>query len=105
MITYTHTLPADAQKQGVDTVQVTRTIIEPTYIHAWMQYGTVDDEGAFVNDDLVGVHKLVVDDMEAFGQSASNIDTLPSTKGETLQAAAAGLCAYADEHDLWHTQQ
>jgi len=104
MITYTHTLPSDAQKQGVSAVQVTRTIIEPNYIHAWIQYGTVDENGEFISDELVGTHKLVISDMEAFGESASNIDTLPSTKGETLQAAAAGLCAYADENDLWHTQ-
>lgn len=105
MITYTHTLPYEAQSQGVDTVQVSRTIIEPSFVHAWMTYGTVDADGNFVPDDLVGTHKLVVDDMESFAESPSNIGTLPETKGETLQAAAAGLCAYADENDLWHTQQ
>jgi hypothetical protein len=105
MITYTHTLPDDAQNQGVDTVQVSRTIIEPSFIHAWIQYGTVDADGSFVPDDLVGTHKLVVDDMQVFAESPSSIDALPDTKGETLQAAAAGLCEYADENDLWHTQK
>lgn len=105
MITYTHTLPDAAQKQGVDTVQVRRTIIQPSYIHAWIQYGTVDADGNFVDDDLVGEHKLVVDDMETFAQASSELTELPDTKGETLQAAAAGLCTYADNNDLWHTQQ
>lgn len=105
MITYTHTLPDAAQQQGVDTIQVTRTIIEPTYIHAWISYGITDADGNFVSDDLVGTHKLVVDDMEAFGSSESSIDALPSTKRETLQAAAAGLCSYADANNLWHTTE
>jgi hypothetical protein len=103
MITYTHTLPDAAQKQGVDTIQVTRTIIEPSYIHAWITYGTTDADGNFQPDDLVGTHKLVIDDMESFGASNSTIDSAPSTKADTLEAAAAGLCEYADAHNLWHT--
>ena len=105
MITYTHTLPDAAQGQGVDTIQVRRTIIEPTYIHAWIQYGTTDENGDFVEDSLVGEHKLVIDDMSSFADEPSMIDELPATKGETLQAAAAGLCDYADSNDLWHTQK
>jgi hypothetical protein len=100
----THTLPDKAQKQGVDTVQVRRTIIEPSFIHATIQYGTVGGDGQFVDDSLVGTHKLVIGDMEAFEASPSELVELPSTKGETLQAVAAGLCTYADENDLWHTQ-
>jgi hypothetical protein len=105
MITYTHPLPDKAQKQGVDTIQVTRTIIEPSYIHAWISYGTTDAEGTFQPDDLVGTHKLVIQDMDDFAASSSTIEALPETKGETLQASAAGLCKYADSNDLWHTQR
>jgi len=76
-----------------------------SYIHAWISYGTTDAEGTFQPDDLVGTHKLVVQDMDDFAASTSTIETLPETKGETLQASAAGLCKYADANDLWHTQR
>jgi len=42
-----------------------------------------------------------VPDMEAFAGADSSLNTLPSTKGDLLEASAKGLALYADSNELW----
>jgi len=101
MLEYVHELPTSIQREGVTHASVGRTIIDNTMLHAQVTYGTLSDDGQFQEDPLAGTHKLVVPDMEAFAGAQSSIDTLPSTKGELLQASAQGLALYADSNELW----
>jgi len=101
MLEYVHELPTSIQREDVTHASVGKTIIDNTLLHAMVTYGTVDTDGKFQADPLAGTHKLVVPDMEAFAGAQSSIDTLPSTKGELLQASAKGLALYADTNELW----
>jgi len=101
MLEYVHELPTSIQREGVTHASVGRTIIDNTMLHAQVTYGILNVDGQFEKDPLAGTHKLVVPDMEAFAGAQSSIDTLPSTKGELLQASARGLALYADSHNLW----
>jgi hypothetical protein len=101
MIKYIHELPINIQRQNVTHASVGRTIIDNNMLHAQVAYGTVNADGEFEKDPLAGTHKLVVPDMQAFAQADSSIDTLPSTKGELLQASAKGLALWADQNNLW----
>jgi hypothetical protein len=103
MLEYVHELPTSIQREGVTHASVGKTIIDNQMLHAEVAYGTVNDSGEFQADGLAGTHKLVVPDMQDFAESPSTLDTLPDTKGALLEASAAGLVAYADENDLWHT--
>jgi hypothetical protein len=101
MLEYIHELPTSIQREGITHVSVGRTIIDNRMLHAEVAYGTLNADGEFEKDPLAGTHKLVVPDMEAFVQAQSSIDTLPSTKGELLQASAKGLALWADQNNLW----
>jgi hypothetical protein len=101
MLEYIHELPTSIQREGVTHASVGRTIIDNSMLHAEVTYGTVNADGEFEKDPLAGTHKLVVPDMQAFAQADSSIDTLPSTKGELLQASAKGLALWADQNNLW----
>jgi hypothetical protein len=67
---------------------------------AEVTYGTLSN-GEFEKDPLAGTHKLVVPDMQKFAEADSSIDTLPTTKGDLLQASAKGLALWADQNNLW----
>jgi len=101
MLEYVHELPDSIQREGVTHASVGRTIIDNHMLHAKVTYGILNAEGEFEKDPLAGTHKLVVPDMKAFAGAESSIDTLPSTKGELLQASARGLALYADSNELW----
>lgn len=105
MLTYVHSLPEKATRGSIDKVQVSRTIIEDSFIHSYIVYGSTDESGEFTEENLVGTHKLVVSDMASLMQDASQMKQIPETKGDLIQAAAAALCHYADKNDLWATQQ
>lgn len=105
MLEYIHELPADAQRTNATHAYIGRTIIDNNMLHAQVTYGTLDSEDEFQADGLAGTHKLVVPDMADFAQAPSSLDTLPATKGDLLEASAQGLALYADQNDLWHTQQ
>jgi len=100
MLEYIHELPSDIQRKNITHASVGRTIIDNNMLHAQVSYGTLK-KGEFERDPLAGTHKLVVPDMEDFAEAESSIDTLPSTKGELLQASAQGLALYADSNNLW----
>jgi hypothetical protein len=101
MLEYVHELPTAIQREGVTHASVGRTIIDNTMLHAQVTYGTVSDAGEFERDPLAGTHKLVVPDMRDFAQADSSLDTVPTTKGDLLEASAKGLALYADSNDLW----
>jgi len=101
MLEYVHELPASIQREGVTHASVGKTIIDNTMLHAEVAYGTLTADGEFEKDPLAGTHKLVVPDMEAFAGADSSLDTLPSTKGDLLEASAKGLALYADSNELW----
>jgi len=101
MLEYIHELPTSIQREGVTHASVGRTIIDNTMLHAQVAYGTLNADSEFEKDPLAGTHKLVVPDMQKFVEAESSIDTLPSTKGELLQASAKGLALYADSNELW----
>jgi hypothetical protein len=101
MLQYVHKLPTNIQRENVTHASVGRTIIDNNMLHAQVAYGTLNVDGEFEKDPLAGTHKLVVPDMQAFAQADSSIDTLPTTKGELLQASAKGLALWADENNLW----
>lgn len=103
MHTYVHQLPSIAQQQGVTHVQLTRLIVEPNMLHAFVEYGILDSDNEFVRDELMERKKLVVNDMAEFKEADSDMETLPSTKGEAMQKIAQGLATYADRRDLWQT--
>jgi hypothetical protein len=101
MLEYIHELPTSIQREGVTHASVGRTIIDNSMLHAEVTYGTVNADGEFEKDPLAGTHKLVVPDMQKFAEAESSIDTLPTTKGELLQASAKGLALWADQNNLW----
>jgi hypothetical protein len=101
MLEYVHELPTAIQREGVTHASVGRTIIDNTMLHAQVTYGTVSDAGEFERDPLAGTHKLVVPDMRDFAQADSSLDTVPTTKGDLLEASAKGLALYADSNELW----
>jgi hypothetical protein len=100
MLEYIHELPASIQREGVTHASVGRTIIDNSMLHAEVTYGTLSN-GEFEKDPLAGTHKLVVPDMQKFAEADSSIDTLPTTKGDLLQASAKGLALWADQNNLW----
>jgi len=101
MLQYVHELPTSIQREGVTHASVGRTIIDNNMLHAEVTYGTTNADGEFEKDPLAGTHKLVVPDMQKFAEADSSIDTLPTTKGELLQASAKGLALWADQNNLW----
>jgi len=103
MLQYVHELPTELQREGVTHASLGRTIIDSQMLHVEVTYGTLNESGEFEEDALSGTHKLVVPNMELFLRAPSAIDTPPDTAEDLLKNAAAGLAAYADAQDLWHT--
>jgi len=101
MLEYVHELPTNLQRESVTHASIGRTIIDNAMLHATVAYGTLDSEGTFQKDDLAGEHKLVVPDMADFAEAASALDSVPTTKGDLLEASAKGLALYADSNNLW----
>jgi hypothetical protein len=101
MLEYVHELPTSIQREGVTHASVGKTIIDNNMLHAMVTYGILNGDGEFEKDPLAGTHKLVVPDMQDFAQADSSLDTVPTTKGDLLEASAQGLALYADTNNLW----
>jgi len=101
MLEYVHELPTSIQREGVTHASVGKTIIDNNMLHADVTYGILNADGEFEKDPLAGTHKLVVPDMQDFAGAPSSLDTVPTTKGDLLEASARGLALYADSNELW----
>lgn len=104
-MSYLHTLPTDAQTTDIDHVQIDRKIIEEGLdIHTECAYGSTDTDGFVPHMAYAegNTDTLVLPDADAFAEAAATYDY---EETDMLGRLNEAIAKYADDNDLWHTQQ
>ena len=101
-----HSLPPEAQADGVDHARVRGPItIKSDTIVVTVDYGTVDEEGNFEQHPLIGHHRATISDTETFRAEASQGRQAPETKADPLDFLGRDLVDFLAKHNQWHTQR